>query len=287
MKGQKFILFILLLMVAQVAPAQERVSVNVVYEFSHIRDLSQKDNPYVMNMVLSVGKTTSRYCTEKELREHVSKSEIKKQQQKIATSPGPMITVVGGPGVRVTKSGVVDREEIMKNFSEKKLQITGFVGPKKYRVETSLPKIDWTLQPEKKKIGGYTCQKATGHYAGRKYISWFAPELPFRDGPWKLNGLPGLILEARDTSDEVIFTFKSINRNEDPHQTVASIMSNSSSIETNLKRYKRGKKAFQEDPEAVMLAAFPDAHIYFMDIDDSGSGKPAKIKKYNPIEKKE
>lgn len=287
MKRQTFILFILLLITAKVSSAQEQVSVNVVYEFSYIRDLSQKDNPYVVNMVLSIGKNTSRYCTEKDLKEYTSSSEIRKQQQQIEASAQPRITVVGGPMIQITGSGVAIREEIMKNFREKNLSITGVIGTRRYTVETVLPKIDWVLHPEKKKIGNYTCQKATCSYAGREYIAWFTPELPFSDGPWKLNGLPGLILEARDTSNEVIFTFKKINRNEDPRETVFSVLKSPSTIKTNLKSYKRSKKAFQEDPEAVMLAMFPEADVYFMDIDESGTNKPVKIKKYNPIEKKE
>ena len=59
-------------------------------------------------------------------------------------------------------------------------------------------------------IGGFTCEKATGHYRGRDYEVWYAPDIPIPSGPFKLGGLPGLILEARSTDGNVQFLFTGI-----------------------------------------------------------------------------
>jgi GLPGLI family protein len=68
--------------------------------------------------------------------------------------------------------------------------------------------IDWKIFPKKTKlIGGFACQKAIGNFRGRTYEAWFAPEIPYPFGPWKLHGLPGLILEARDLKGKVWFEF--------------------------------------------------------------------------------
>lgn len=65
--------------------------------------------------------------------------------------------------------------------------------------------IKWILHPDHKLVGNYNCQKATTYFRGRDYTVWFTPEIPISFGPWKLNGLPGLILEAYDSDHEVFF----------------------------------------------------------------------------------
>lgn len=78
--------------------------------------------------------------------------------------------------------------------------------------------IIWDLQNEKKKIGSLTCQKAVTRFRGRDYTAWFTINIPIPAGPWKLNGLPGLILEAYDDKREVNFLFKSIHYNVKPQE---------------------------------------------------------------------
>ncbi len=57
------------------------------------------------------------------------------------------------------------------------------------------PTIKWTYLPEFKVILNYDCQKAEGYLHNKKYIAWFAKNIPAPYGPLRLNGLDGLILE--------------------------------------------------------------------------------------------
>ncbi len=76
--------------------------------------------------------------------------------------------------------------------------------------EPSLPKIKWTVSKQFKKIGSYNAQKASAEFRGRTYEAWFTTEIPVPTGPWKLHGLPGLILEAADASKKYKYVFQSI-----------------------------------------------------------------------------
>ncbi len=66
------------------------------------------------------------------------------------------------------------------------------------------PELKWVVGNESKKIAGYNCIKATTSYRGRKWNAWFAPDIAVPFGPWKLHGLPGIILEAYDDTEMFI-----------------------------------------------------------------------------------
>ncbi len=68
----------------------------------------------------------------------------------------------------------------------------------------------WQIGDSTKTVLGYECIKATTDFHGRQWTAWFAPEIPLHDGPWKLQGLPGLILEAYEEKDHHHFTAEGI-----------------------------------------------------------------------------
>lgn len=62
---------------------------------------------------------------------------------------------------------------------------------------------NWELEEETKKIGTFLCNKAMIKFRGRSYTAWYSPEISVQFGPWKFQGLPGLILEVHD-ADRVL-----------------------------------------------------------------------------------
>ena len=62
--------------------------------------------------------------------------------------------------------------------------------------EPKLATQNWKLIDSTKKIGKFNCAYAKTIFRGRVYEAWYTTEIPISNGPWKLHGLPGLILEA-------------------------------------------------------------------------------------------
>lgn len=90
------------------------------------------------------------------------------------------------------------------------------VNVDKFYYEEPRATINWEITGDTKNILGYDCIKATGKYHGRKWEVWFTPDIPISDGPWKLCGLPGLILYAKDKSGEFVFEAIGIEKDNNP-----------------------------------------------------------------------
>ncbi|PAU93009.1 hypothetical protein CK503_13885 [Aliifodinibius salipaludis] len=77
---------------------------------------------------------------------------------------------------------------------------------KLFLLKEKASQLDWVIADSSKMVGNYSTQKATTHFRGRNYTVWFSPEIPVPFGPWKLHGLPGLILQAYDESGNINFS---------------------------------------------------------------------------------
>lgn len=82
-----------------------------------------------------------------------------------------------------------------------------------YELTDTLQPIQWILTGETKEILGLPCQKALGDFKGLRYAAWFTTKVPVSDGPWKFNGLPGLILEVYSSDYKVHITALNIIQN--------------------------------------------------------------------------
>jgi GLPGLI family protein len=76
--------------------------------------------------------------------------------------------------------------------------------------EDTLHSMRWSLSEEVKQIDSITCKKADAWFRGRHYTAWYAPSIPIPNGPWKMGGLPGLIIELREAKGDMHFMLESI-----------------------------------------------------------------------------
>lgn len=125
-------------------------------------------------------------------------------------------------------------------------------------VNDSIEDIPWVLHNEDKKIGDYTCQKATGLYRGREYTVWFTAEIPISHGPWKLRGLPGLIMEAFDDSGRYEFRATKVSLNNETKDVSEKLKRPDTSENIcDVEVYINAIKSKQKDTWARALASLP------------------------------
>jgi GLPGLI family protein len=193
----------LLIAIAASASAQtDTAQVLIHYKFTHVRDTTNRDHPYTENMALYIGKNSSAYRSYDNVLEQ---AEAKKQlQAAIASSPD------GNVSIRRNRRG--SASEYFEFPNEKKLARKEPLVMDSYLIEDAMPTIDWKISSDTATFGGLHCQKATGHFKGRDYMAWFCPDMPLHVGPWKFNGLPGVIVQAYDAKKDVQFMFDGVEK---------------------------------------------------------------------------
>lgn len=161
-----------------------------------------------------------------------------------------------------------------KSVKDRTFAIEKEVFGKEFLITDTLPKINWKIENESKKIGNYTCYKATAvvpasksdfrNYRLKKedkkedkkpaeemktnfmdqvempkevtVTAWYAPEIPINQGPEKYWGLPGLILEVSDGRTMILCSKVVLNTKE----------------KSEIKAPKKGEKVTQAEFDEIV-----------------------------------
>ncbi|NCI45951.1 GLPGLI family protein [Sediminibacterium soli] len=255
------------------------------YTLTHVSDTTQPEKPLVQKFILYLGSSMSRYAND------------------MQNGPGGNIVSLGALR-NVTTTGVGNIQAVsvpagdMKNWqlansyiklsAENRLSYLAMAGMKLFSVEEPAPAIDWAIAPDTRQIMGMPCQKANGRFKGRDYEAWFAAQLPYSNGPWKLGGLPGLILEAYDTKKEVVFTLTEFKAVKD---TAIEIAIPATAIKTTPKEYKQYREALMQQVAAGGVTDVAAGTLRFSGTVSGGitsAGQATRPRQFNnPIEKEE
>ncbi|WP_448787651.1 GLPGLI family protein [Bacteroides graminisolvens] len=132
---------------------------------------------------------------------------------------------------------------IYKNYPENGMTVTDFLGGDYVVYEDVLNDQDWQITDSIKTVLDYNCQQAVCRFRGREWIAWFTTDIPVVNGPWKLGGLPGLILEAYDQGNQYYFNIIGLERkNNKPILFGESFFKKIKYIKTNRKDFLKACK---------------------------------------------
>lgn len=172
------------------------------------------------------------------------------------------------------------RGEIYKNYPQGKISVVDNVVSDYYLYEEGMDLFSWNILPETKEILSYQCQKAETDFRGRHYEAWFAMDLPINNGPWKFNGLPGLILSVSDSEGH--FSFEAIGLE---HIDYPILFSERKYIKTSREDLTKVQERFARDPMGFIGNSMGGATVVKAVAKDGSEIDLDNMKRpHNPIE---
>jgi GLPGLI family protein len=196
-------------------------------------------------MLISLGKPTT-YKSTLLLNNSYSSFTYKASNPSVITEDTESSQREGSLYIVDTNSYRITTNKETNNLIEKK----GMVFSKSiYYVKESIPEIKWNIKKDKKNVNGFNCNLAEGFFRGRFYSVWFTTSYPFTFGPWKLHGLPGMVVEASDIERKVIFRLSKISL---PYKELMFEFDSTTSKQISLKEYIQKLDLAQTNFEKLM-----------------------------------
>ncbi|MGC5745472.1 GLPGLI family protein [Chryseobacterium sp. NFX27] len=121
-----------------------------------------------------------------------------------------------------------------------------------YKIDDS-ETFNWKISDSIKTINELKVQRAETNFGGRKWIAWFTQEIPLSYGPYKFNGLPGLIIEIYDTQKDYIFKLIKSEKIPQDYQSYTLDGFKSRAIKTNYKKLNNLKLELYQSPFKYIL----------------------------------
>jgi len=120
-----------------------------------------------------------------------------------------------GPRKANTYKLTTDSTLLYKDYASNYLQYEERLGQENLVMEEDLKLFKWTKIRERDSILTYPCRTALAEFRGREYKAYYTTKLKYTAAPWKIHGLPGVVLKVCSTDDVVCYEARSIELTEE------------------------------------------------------------------------
>ena len=239
----------------------------ITYDYEYVRDAVFPEDKRNGITMLQVGKRYNRFMDYNEFR-FDSLMDATAKNLKPYSETGPMM-MMALKKRKFRENIVIDKQ----NNTEIIQRTAGLV--QRYQYDEPCPMLKWELAEGDTIIAGYNCKKALTSLWGRDYIVWYAPEVDLPYGPYKFNGLPGLVFMVVDTHDNHKFTLSGLEKV--TQYNPIYLWAEKDIIKTSRNKVRKIYKNYCADPVGALTSngdiIVPD------DVKATVNSKP-----YNPIE---
>lgn len=143
---------------------------------------------------------------------------------------------------------VVDQLKTYKNFTKLGIiQTFDYMSAYFSIEESSKDMLNWRFLQGDTVILGFNCKYARASFRGRIWNVCYTLDIPIYEGPWKLHGLPGMILLAEDSAKDYKYECYLI---EEPEDKILKLPGNIANYKPcSLEKYIKLQKMYAEDPD--------------------------------------
>lgn len=237
------------------------------YTYTYVRDADEPEDKRSGMTVLQVGERYNRFCDYYGLTYDALIDDIAYgKRELVETTP----SIMSAMKKNLFKESII----IDKQTNKETIQCTvGHIHD--YQYEEDCPPLNWEMLEGDTVISGYSCNKARTSLFGRDYIAWYSPEIDMPYGPYKFNGLPGLVLHVTDTQGHFEFLLDGLEKAEG--YAPIYMRSKKNIVKTNRKTVRKIYRNYCADPGSALLTSG--------NVQISEEARAViKPKPYNPIE---
>ena len=162
-----------------------------VYDYEcRTQDAEGQDITDMMQVVVQVGRTVTK------------------------SMPGSAYRLTTGDVMTGFQEALMHMQTVWSGWPSGRTTVREFIFPHEYEGYEPTPEIAWTLSEDTVTVSGYLCQQATATFRGMEWRVCYTEEIPSSAGPWRLRGLPGLIVKAE--SEAHTFCLAKLRREASP-----------------------------------------------------------------------
>lgn len=173
-------------------------SLRIVYRLTYKAEPAK--NPRESTWILLVGGQHTRCYSPAYERADSMTTELTKEHGKLIFRPQTPLEPTG----EVYRDRTANTFQVIQRMPFEKNHVIAYREPAEPQ--------QWQVLSQTDTVGGYLCYKALAEFGGRNWTAWYAPEIPVDAGPWKLHGLPGLILRATDDTGSYAFDLSGLEQ---------------------------------------------------------------------------
>lgn len=187
---KRFLYIIISVVLAASASAQEVIDTAqfvAIYDYE-CRTQNDEDAPVTdrMQMVVQVGRTVTKSMP----RSAYKRMDMEEEDDIIAAH----------------QEAYLHMPTVWTGYPNGQTTVRDWIFPHEFEGTEPTPEIAWTLTDDTLTVGGYLCQTATCKFRGVEWHVCYTEEIPSSAGPWRLRGLPGLIVKAENEAHTFCLT---------------------------------------------------------------------------------